>query len=213
MRQARERGESAFYGDATRDEILRALGVEQARMLVAAISDPAATRRMVRTARGLNPKLHIIARTRYVVEIPELVRLGADDVIPEEFETSIEIFARVLSHYGAPRTDVDRLVDQIRASHYEALRGGPYPTLGAVAGAPQILMERIRLPADSALVGKAIAQSGMRTKTGALILSVRRGDAEFATPDPSFRLAGDDVLLLIGQPEQLQAATALLKMR
>jgi CPA2 family monovalent cation:H+ antiporter-2 len=115
VRQARDRGETAFYGDATREEILRALGVERARMLVAAISDPAATRRMVRIARGLNPGLHIIARTRYVVEIPELLRLGANDVIPEEFETSIEIFARVLSHYGATREDVDRLVDQIRA--------------------------------------------------------------------------------------------------
>jgi voltage-gated potassium channel Kch len=47
-------------------------------------------------ARSLNPTIHIIARTRYVTEIPELSRLGADVVIPEEFETSIEIFARVL---------------------------------------------------------------------------------------------------------------------
>src|SRR5438876_6488128 len=84
------RGEPAFYGDATREEILRALGAERARMLVVAISDPAATRRMVRVARTLNPRMHIIARTRYVVEIPELACLGADDVIPEEFETSIE---------------------------------------------------------------------------------------------------------------------------
>ena len=77
VRQARSRGEPAFYGDATREEILRALGIDRARMLVAAISDPAATRRMVRVARGLNPGVHIIARTRYVVEIPELIRLGS----------------------------------------------------------------------------------------------------------------------------------------
>src|SRR2546428_3623601 len=76
VRQARSNGEPAFYGDATREEILRALGIERARMLVAAISDPAATRRMVRIARGINPGVHIIARTRYVVEIPELLRLG-----------------------------------------------------------------------------------------------------------------------------------------
>ena len=105
VRQARSRGEPAFYGDATREEILRALGIDRARMLVAAISDPAATRRMVRVARGLNPGVHIIARTRYVVEIPELIRLGANDVIPEEFETSIEIFARVLAYYGVGRAN------------------------------------------------------------------------------------------------------------
>src|SRR5881296_575422 len=105
VRQARSRGEPAFYGDATREEILRALGLERARMLVAAISDPAATRRMVRVARGLSPAVHIIARTRYVVEVPELIRLGANDVIPEEFETSIEIFARVLAYYGVGRAN------------------------------------------------------------------------------------------------------------
>src|SRR2546426_1160582 len=122
VRQARAQGEPAFYGDATREEILRALGVERARLFVVAISDPAATRRMVRVARGLNPALHIIARTRYVVEIPELARLGANVVIPEEFETSIEIFTRVLAHYEVSQGDIDTLVNRIRASHYQALR-------------------------------------------------------------------------------------------
>ena len=58
VRQARSRGEPAFYGDATREEILRALGLERARMLVAAISDPAATRRMVRVARAQSRGSH-----------------------------------------------------------------------------------------------------------------------------------------------------------
>src|SRR3989440_759839 len=166
VQQARARGEPAFYGDATREEILRALGAERARMLVVAISDPAATRRMVRVGRALNPRIHIIARTRYVTEIPELSRLGADGVIPEEFETSIEIFARVLAHYSVPRSDIDRLVDQIRSSHYEALRSGDGAgrlSLGAVAGIPQMAVERLRLPPDSPLVGKTLAATGLRT--------------------------------------------------
>ena len=141
VRQARSRGEPAFYGDATREEMLRALGIDRARMLVAAISDPAATRCMVRVARGLNPGVHIIARTRYVVEIPELIRLGANDVIPEEFETSIEIFARVLAYYGVDRAEIERLVEQIRASHYAALRtsatGGERLRLGTVGRMPR----------------------------------------------------------------------------
>src|SRR5216110_671011 len=141
VRQARSRGEPAFYGDATREEMLRALGIDRARMLVAAISDPAATRRMVRVARGLNPGVHIIARTRYVVEITELIRLGANDVIPEEFETSIEIFARVLAYYGVDRAEIERLVEQIRASHYAALRtsaaAGEHLRLGMVGRIPR----------------------------------------------------------------------------
>ena len=220
VQQARGRGEPAFYGDATREEILHALGVERARMLVAAISDPAATRRMVRVARALNPRIHIIARTRYVAEIPELTRLGADVVIPEEFETSVEIFARVLAHYNVARQDIERLVEQIRASHYQALRGdggggggggGGAPSLGLVGGIPQMAVERVRLGPDSTLAGKSLAETGLRTQTGALVLSVTRGSDDIPTPGPHFRLAAGDVLAVVGQPHQLKAVQQLVE--
>ena len=213
VRNARARGEPAFYGDATREEILRSLGLERAKMLVVAISDPAATRRMVRVARSLSPTVHIIARTRYVVEIPELERLGANAVIPEEFETSIEIFSRVLAHYQVPRNDVDRLIDEIRASHYQALRTGPGLRLsmaGQIGTVPQMIAERIRLPAGAAAVGRTLQQTKLRTQTGALILSVARGTSDIATPDPKFRLAAEDVLVVVGRPDQVRAAQELL---
>src|SRR6266568_3468780 len=212
VRQARARGEPAFYGDATREEILRGLGAERARMLVVAISDPAATRRMVRVARALNPRIHIIARTRYVVEMPELTRLGADVVIPEEFETSIEIFARVLAHYGVPRGDIERLVEEIRSSHYEVLRSDAAGrlSLDAVAGVPQMAIERMRLAPESPLAGKRLAATGLRSQTGALVLSVVRVDEEVATPGPQLRLAAGDVLVVVGQPHRLHAAARLV---
>src|SRR3989440_5556150 len=158
VRKARAEGEPAFYGDATREEILRALGIDRARLFVIAISDPAATRRMVRVARELNPKAHIIARTRYVIEIPELTRLGANVVIPEEFETSIEIFARVVAHYNVPRDEIERLVSEIRASHYQALRpgGGARPRLtltGTLGAMPQMHVERVVLGEEAPVAG------------------------------------------------------------
>jgi CPA2 family monovalent cation:H+ antiporter-2 len=213
VRRARTEGEPAFYGDATREEILRALGVDRARLFVIAISDPAATRSMVRVARTLNPTLHIIARTRYVVEIAELTRLGANVVIPEEFETSIEIFARVLGHYHVPRDEIDRLVAEIRASHYEALRPGAKPriTLSGTLGAmPQMHVERIPLAPGAPAVGKTIAETGLRSRTGALVLSVRRGESDIATPEATFRLAAGDALVVVGQRQQLKGAYKLL---
>ena len=217
VRKARTEGEPAFYGDATREEILRALGIERARLFVIAISDPSATRRMVRVARELNPKLHIIARTRYVIEIPELTRLGANVVIPEEFETSIEIFARVLAHYNVPRDEIERLVSEIRASHYQALRpeggGGARPRLtltGTLGAMPQMHVERVVLPEEAPVVGQTIADTALRSKTGALILAVRRGESDLATPGPDFRLAVGDVLVVVGQPQQIKSAYRLL---
>ena len=213
VRKARSEGEPAFYGDATREEILLALGIDRARLFVIAISDPSATRRMVRVAREINPKVYIIARTRYVVEIPELTRLGANVVIPEEFETSIEIFSRVLAHYNVPRDEIERLVSEIRASHYQALRPGARPRLtlsGTLGSMPQMHVERIILGPTAPAVGQTIADTGLRSKTGALILALRRGESDLATPSPDFELDAGDVLVVVGQPQQIKAAYRLL---
>src|SRR5436309_8060346 len=215
VRKARAEGEPAFYGDATREEILRALGLERARLFVIAISDPSATRRMVRVARELNPKVYIIARTRYVIEIPELTRLGANVVIPEEFETSIEIFSRVLAHYNVPRDEIERLVSEIRASHYQALRPGARPRLtlsGTLGSMPQMHVERIILGPTAPAVGQTIADTGLRSKTGALILALRRGESDLATPSPDFELDAGDVLVVVGQPQQIKSAHRVLTM-
>jgi CPA2 family monovalent cation:H+ antiporter-2 len=213
VRNVRAQGEPAFYGDATREEILRALGIARAKLLVIAISDPAATRRMVRVARTLAPDVSIIARTRYVVEIPELTRLGANVVIPEEFETSIEIFARVLAHYNVADEEIDRLTEQIRASHYQALRtpAGVRPTLtGIPIGLPQMSAERIRLEPGAPAVGRSLAETELRTRTGALVLSLHRDGSDFPTPDPLMPLAAGDELVIVGQPGQLKEARRVL---
>src|SRR3989442_11084471 len=120
---------------------------------------------MVRVARGVNQDLFIIARTRYVVEIPELTRLGADVVIPEEFETSVEIFARVLSHYRVPRETVDQLTDQIRAAHYAALRTPTGVTAAAVLpGLPRMLIDRVRLTPGTFAVCLCLATLALWTR-------------------------------------------------
>lgn len=88
----KKKGEPIYYGDGTSQEILHKLGIKRAKVLVVAISDPSATRKIVQIAKTENPVIHIIVRTRFVTEIEELKKLGADEVIPEEFETSLEIF-------------------------------------------------------------------------------------------------------------------------
>ncbi len=67
---------------------------------------PASTREVVATSRRLAPNVIIVARTRYVQEVEPLEELGADQVIPEEFETSLELVGRVLEMSGAPASMV-----------------------------------------------------------------------------------------------------------
>jgi monovalent cation:H+ antiporter-2, CPA2 family len=122
VRSARAEGERVLYGDATRREVLHTVGIDKARVLVLAISDPVATRHTVWLGREMNPEVHVIVRTRYMSEITDLRELGADEIIPEEFETSIEIFSRVLKQLDVPNHIIQRQVAAIRSEGYEAMR-------------------------------------------------------------------------------------------
>ncbi|MDL5504075.1 MAG: NAD-binding protein, partial [Candidatus Methanoperedens sp.] len=88
VRNEKKRGVPIFYGDASKEAMLEHVNLIGALSIVIAISDAAATRRIVEMARRLNPSVYIIARTRYMKEVNPLYSLGANDVIPEEFETS-----------------------------------------------------------------------------------------------------------------------------
>ena len=102
VRSAKAGGEPISFGDGTRPEILQQVGIETARVLVVAISDPAATARLVSQARRLRTDLYIIVRTRYVAEIDRLYRLGANQVIPEEFETFRRDFCPCFARISYP---------------------------------------------------------------------------------------------------------------
>ncbi len=118
VKEARGRGEPVFYGDAIHERVLEAFRVDRARVVVVAIADPASIRTVTAAVRKLNAQAELIVRTRYVQEMDPLRRLGADQVIPEEFETSVEIFTRVLHGYRVPRGEVEAVTAEIRAEGY-----------------------------------------------------------------------------------------------
>jgi CPA2 family monovalent cation:H+ antiporter-2 len=122
VREAQKQGIPVIYGDAAYPEIMHAAGVEHARAVVIAVSDPISTRYTVRTVRELNPTVYIVARTRYVAEIEPLYAVGATDVIPEEFETFIEIAGRLMRLLGVDNEQRLQLMNQCRARHYQMLQ-------------------------------------------------------------------------------------------
>jgi len=124
VRQEQKKGIPILFGDVTHPQVLRRLGIQDARAFVLAISDPIATRRAVTVARQLSPAIHIVARTRYLREIEDLRATGADQVVPEEFETSIEIFSLVLQHYRMPARVIAEKAERIRREGYALFRKG-----------------------------------------------------------------------------------------
>lgn len=215
VRAAKEKGEKINFGDATRREVLNHARIDEAHALVLAISDLEAARRTVTQARAMNPKLYIIVRTRYTSEITGLLKLGANEVIPEEFETSIEIFARVLQQYGVDRLTIENQIEKIRRQGYEMLRSPSLPPVSTTTTLNKILesatTEIIKLDQTSPVLGKKLNQIGLREKTNVTLIAVIRGNETIISPGANFKFAADDGLILFGKPEDIDNALKILQ--
>jgi len=100
----------------------RSIPIEMKKMLITGISDSLATRKIVEKAKELNPNIYVIAKVRELQEMKHLHHLGADEIIPEEYETSVEIFVRLLEKYLVPRENIEKMVNDLRANGYRRLR-------------------------------------------------------------------------------------------
>lgn len=214
VRKASAERERIIFGDVASRTILKEARIDKARSIVFAISDPAATRRGVRAAREMNSGLFILVRTRYASEIDELYSLGANDVIPEEFETSIEIFTRVLDRYHIPRNIIDAQVKVLRGECYGVFRG----TCEAVRPAGERLADFLSAgTAETFFVGRGTWPAGktlrgidLRKKTGATVIAVVRGDQSFASPGAEFSIEAGDTLVLVASHRDMGRAFEFL---
>jgi len=212
----RAEGMPVRFGDASRRAVLEEMGAARARAAVVAVADPGATRRIVALLRQLNPRARILVRARRVAEIEEIERLGADEVLPSEFETSIELFVRLLTHLGVPRHVVRVQESVIRLGHYQALRGvGATPEL--LAEARKIVMggilETAQVMHGSEAAGRTLAELDLRRRTGATVLSVVKDGKPQPTPDGPTRLDADDLVVLYGPHEAIDRALDVLEPR
>jgi monovalent cation:H+ antiporter-2, CPA2 family len=213
VRSAKAGGEPISFGDGTRPELLQQVGIDKARILVVAISDPAATARLVSQARRLRTDLYIIVRTRYVAEIDHLYRLGANQVIPEEFETSVEIFARVLQEYHIPRNVISLQVDLIRREHYGTLRGIRLQgkQLDALS---QFLVgttsDIFSIVEASPAIGKSLEEINLPLRSGVSVIAVVRDGKSYPNVGNDFKLAVGDMLVLLGGHKALDDAAQIV---
>ncbi|MBI5206922.1 MAG: cation:proton antiporter [Candidatus Firestonebacteria bacterium] len=206
VKKEKEKGEKIFYGDSSHEAVLECAGIKNAKIIVIAISDPAATRRVTELARRLNPKIDIIARTRYIKEMKPLTELGADEVIPEEYETSIEIFTRVLSIYLIPRDKIENFVHEVRKDGYEMLRtltGDTSSFSHLKLHIPDTEISMIHINEDSPIIGKSLAEIDLRKEYGVTLLAIYRGIEMLSNPDGTMKLSGDDILFIFGHADKI----------
>ena len=215
FKAARAAGEPIIFGNASSRTILAQAGIRKARGVVLALSDPSSCRRAVSAAKSMNREAFVIARTRYAAEIDELFALGADDVIPEEYETSIEIFSRVLDKFHVPRNVINLQVQLVRNECYGLLRGtcsGHRPMSESIPGILTIgTVETYFVPNGAWFMDMPLGEIDLRGKTGATVAAVVRGERSHPGPGADFVLRTGDILVIVADHKGMDRAFGFLE--
>ncbi len=209
VREARAMGQPVYFGDATREPILRAAGVDRARALVLTHDRLEAAVRTVGLARRLNPDLIVLVRTKDDGRLAELLEAGATEVLPEGLETSLLLGAQLLVLLGRPESEVAERIARIRADRYHLLREFIH---GAREGPEErryrIRLHAVALPRDAFAVGRRLAE--LELGEGVDVSAVRRAGITVPAPTADTRLRAGDVVLLRGGPDALERAESYL---
>jgi len=212
VKNERTKGEPIYYGDAVQETVLEHAGIREARIVVVAINDPTSTRAITYLARRLNPKVYLIVRTRYLRELQPLYDLGANEVIPEEFETSVEIFTRVLKKYLIPRDEIEKFIAEVRSDSYEMFRSTSKASVSFHDFQhyfPNLEIDTFRVSENAPIVGKTLAQIELRKKHEVTLLAMRRDSQMLYNPGGDTQLCANDVLVVLGAPDKIAQVTSL----
>lgn len=212
VRAARGRSEPVYYGDATSEEALGHAHLQTARALVILINDAEAAKRVVVTAQRVAPEVPILIRARYLGEREALIDLGARDVVAVEVEGAVEILSRLLRWLEAPRNVIEENIRNVRAETQTSERKVTLPrnVLSDFRGLAELKIESVLIREATEGAGASPVQLRLRSRTGALVVAVRRNHELLNQPDPNVAFAPGDIVYLVGTSDAIRSAVAEL---
>lgn len=206
LQEASAAGEHILFGDASRKEILVNAGIHHARLLVVTFDDPRLAERILHTARGLNPNIRVLVRTRDDTHLDALISAGAEEVVPEVLEASLMLVAHALMMLDVPFDRVIATLRKTRRERYRMLQGyyhgDTLPTTDS-AGNPYRLLHAVTLSGKARGIGRSIARCALRDVE---IRAVKREEQTLESPDEELVLEPGDTVILYGPLEAVEAA-------
>ena len=159
------------------------------------------------------PDLPVIVRTADDTHVEALKKAGATEVVAEVLEGSVMLASQALLMAGVPLSRVVRRVQEARARRYSMfsgyLRSAP-PELGEDTENLQPRFHHVMLGERDAAVGKQLGEMKL-DELNVEVNGVRRHNVLGSQPSADMLLCAGDVLMLLGQPEMLEAAEKRLR--
>ncbi|HKK09815.1 MAG TPA: cation:proton antiporter [Bacteroidales bacterium] len=214
VKDEQSKGEIIYYGDATQETVLRHASIEKATVLVVTLPHTGDVKRITDTARSLNPDLHIIIRTRFVKDMKVFYDLGADEVIPEEFETSVEIFSRVLAKYLIPRNEIEKMVAKVRADSYEMFRSLNLPSKELSflkVQAPEVEIHSLHVCNNAPVIGRPLQEMDFIHDSKLSLLALSRSGNVIPHPGKETLIQKNDIFFFLGKRDHIDTHMHLFK--
>lgn len=212
VKKEKKAGVPILFGDATHESVLAHAGIHSAKVLAVVINDPLAALRCVEVARRINPSLFIVARTQRIQEMNHFYKMGASDVIPDEFGTSVEIFTRVLRQYQIPGDEIEKLIASFRQEGYEMLREYNKERMNLRdfdQEFSQVKLETYKVSENSPIIGKSLIECQLRQKYGLTLMLIKRGNLTLLDIDPATVFELNDRVVVMGTKTNLDKAYEL----
>jgi CPA2 family monovalent cation:H+ antiporter-2 len=214
VRKRQLKGEMVIYGDAINEPILQKAHTDKADIVVISIGNMITSMAVIEKVRNMNPHAYIIVRAKKVEDIEELYNIGANQVIPEEFETSMELFDRVLSKLLIPRKEINSVIAGIRDDNYGIFREKETKSdLSALKNHANIEITAVRVDDHSSVIGKSLVEIQLRNTFGVTIAALLRKKVLMDNPDPETIFESGDLVYIMGRSEQIANATELFAKR
>lgn len=121
VNEAQAAGENVYYGDASKQKILQAAAIDRAKMVIITFSDFHATLKIIKAIRHHSPEIPILVRTRDDQHLEELTAAGANEIVPDTFESSIMLASHLLLMIGKPPHEVLKQTREARKDRYRLL--------------------------------------------------------------------------------------------
>jgi len=202
------KGEMVVYGDAMNEPILRKASIDTAEIVVVSIGDAITALGVIEKVRELNKHAYIMVRAKHVSDIEDLYQMGANQVIPEEFETAIELFERILKKLLIPKGEIETALSLIRDDNYGIFREkDENNTFSLTDEIPDIEIVALKASNYSIFPGNSLKDIHLRKEFGLTVVAAKRGDKIIENPSSSFVFENEDVIYILGKHEKIAKLT------
>jgi len=212
VKHAREAGDPVYYGDGTNREVLRAAGIERARVLVISYFKVSTALKILEHVKKMRPDIPVLVRTRDDAELERLQAAGATEIIPETLESSLMLASHLLHVLNVPMTSILRKIQDVRTHRYSLLRS-VFRGQDAVPIDPSHAfreqLHTVTLSPGARGVNRSLNELDFKS-LGVVVTALRREGVVGRQPPGVTVLKEGDVVVLWGTPEKLEDAEELL---